>query len=138
VGDEGIVLTDREREALAGLAEQIGDPWLARQLAGGEPPRPPKKRFEGLSQKLMFQKVMRATTGWVGLLFVAAGAVMAVTMFVHSAVVASLGLLLMGFGAWRIAVERGDDLTRRLKAFAQSRRPPAGGPTSPRTPPAAV
>src|SRR5438093_4288946 len=34
--DEGIVLTDREREALAGLAESIGDPWLARQLAGGE------------------------------------------------------------------------------------------------------
>jgi hypothetical protein len=132
VGDEGIVLTDREREALAGLAEQIGDPWLARQLAGNEPPPPPKKRLEGLAEK-----VMRATTGWVGLLFLVAGAFLTVTMFVRSSAVASLGLLIMGFGAWRIAVERGEDLTRRLKAAAQSRRAPADGPTPPRTPPAA-
>ena len=133
MGDEGIVLTDREREALAGLAEQIGDPWLARQLAGNEPPPPKKKtRFEGSAEKLM-----RATTGWVGVLLLVAGAVLAVTMFVRSTAVASLGLLIMGFGTWRIAVERGADLTRRLKAAAESRRSPAGGPTPPRTPPAA-
>ena len=132
MGDEGIVLTDREREALAGLAEQIGDPWLARQLAGGEPPPPPKKRLEGLGEKLM-----RATTGWAGLFFLVAGALMTVTMFVRSTVVATLGLLIMGFGAWRIVVERGDDLTRRLKAAVQSRRAPGDGPTPPRTPPAA-
>ena len=132
MGDEGIVLTDREREAMAWLAEQIGDPWLARQLAGGEPPPPPKKRMEGLAEKLM-----RATTGWVGVLLVMAGAVLTLTMFVRSIAVASLGLLIMGFGAWRIAVERGGDLIQRLKAAAQSRRVPAGRTTPPRTPPAA-
>ena len=43
--DEGIVLTEREREALAGLAESIGDPWLAGQLAGrGHAPARPKGR----------------------------------------------------------------------------------------------
>jgi hypothetical protein len=134
VGDDGIVLTDREREALAGLAEQIGDPWLARQLAGNEPPPPPpKKRLESLAEKLM-----RATTGWVGLLFLVAGAVLTVTMFVRSTVVASLGLLIMGFGAWRIALEHGGDLILRLKATARSRRAPADGTTPPRTPPAAA
>ena len=132
MGDEGIVLTDREREALAGLAEQIGDPWLARQLAGGEPPPPPKKRLEGLGEKLL-----RATTGWVGVLLLVAGAVLTVTMFVRSTAAASLGLLVMGFGAWRILVERGAELMLRLKAAARSRRAPADGTTPPRTPPAA-
>ena len=41
--DDGIVLTDREREALAGLAESIGDPWLAGQLAGPARARMPSK-----------------------------------------------------------------------------------------------
>ena len=54
MGDEGIVLSDQERQALAGLAEQIGDPWLARQLVGQETPPPnpnaspnPKHGFPG-------------------------------------------------------------------------------------------
>lgn len=132
MGDDGIVLTDREREALAGLAEQIGDPWLARQLAGGEPPPPPKKRVAGAADKLM-----RATAGWVGLLVLAAGAILTVTMFVRSTALASLGLLVMGFGAWRVTVERGGDLILRWKAAARSRRARADGPTPPRTPPAA-
>jgi hypothetical protein len=132
VGDEGIVLTDRERETLAGLAEQIGDPWLARQLAGGEPPPPPKKPLAGLAEALL-----RATPGWAGLLILVAGAVLTVTMFVRSTVVASLGLAMMGFGAWRIAVDRADDLILRLKAACSRRARPAGPPPPHKQPGAA-
>jgi hypothetical protein len=133
VGDEGIVLTDREREELAGLAESIGDPWLARQLAGREPPPPPKRPLAGLAEA-----VLRATAGWVGLLLVVAGAVLVVTTFVRSVALASLGLAMMGFGAWRIAVEHGDDLILRWKAARQARLTRAARPRLPRTPPGAA
>jgi len=74
--DEGIVLTDEEREALTGLAESIGDPWLAGQLAGqGQSPARPKRRPAWLRF---------AATGWAGLLLVLAGAALAVTTFIHS------------------------------------------------------
>lgn len=127
MGDEGIVLTDRERQALAGLAESIGDPWLARQLAGQDPSPPPRKRrVAGLGTALY-----KASAGWVGVLVLVAGAALAVTAFVHSTIVASLGLAMMGFGAWRLAVDRVDALILRLTA----RRTPAAEP--PRTPPAA-
>lgn len=133
MGDESIVLTDWEREALAGLAESIGDPWLARQLAGGEPPPPPKRKLAGVKETLL-----RVTAGWIGLLLVVAGAVLVVTTFTRSTVLASLGLALMGFGAWRIAVERGDDLIRRWKISRQARQARTARPQPPRTPPAAV
>lgn len=132
MGDEGIVLTDREREALAGLAESIGDPWLARQLVGqdGPPPPPKRKRLAEAGSALH-----RATAGWVGLVLLLAGAVLVITTFVHSTVVASLGLLVMGFGGWRLAADRADALVIRWTA----RRSPSGAPpVPPRTPPAAV
>ena len=129
MGDEGIVLTDRERETLAGLAESIGDPWLARQLAGQDPvPPPPKRRLAGLGSALY-----RATAGWIGLLLLLAGAALVVATFVQSTMVASLGLLVMGFGAWRLAVDRVDDLILRWTA---RRTPKAEPPAPPRTPPA--
>jgi hypothetical protein len=132
VGDEGIVLTDREREALAGLAESIGDPWLARQLSGQDvPPPPKKKRLAGLGSALY-----RATAGWIGLLLLLAGGAVVIMTFVHSTVVASLGLLVMGFGAWRLAVDRVDSFILRWTA----RRTPSSTapPAPPRTPPAAA
>jgi hypothetical protein len=131
VGDDGVVLTDRERQALAGLAESIGDPWLARQLTGHDAAPPPKKRrFAGFAAA-----VGRATAGWVGLLLVVGGAILALVAFTTSTLVASLGLALMGFGAWRLAAEHGDELKNRWTA-RQSQT--AAVPQPPRTPPAAA
>lgn len=133
VRDEGIVLTDREREALAGLAESIGDPWLARQLSGGEPPPPRKRPLAALAETLQ-----KATTGWVGLFLLVAGAVLTVTTFARSVGLGSLGLAMMGFGAWRLAVEHGDALTLRLKAAQSRRARPTGPPPPPRKRPGAA
>ena len=107
--DDGIVLTDREREALAGLAESIGDPWLAGQLAGQARAPEPPKRQRGRSSALR-----RAAAGWIGLLLALAGAAVTATTFMHSTVVASLGLGVMGVGLWRLLVERGDGIARWL------------------------
>lgn len=131
MGDDGVVLTDRERRALAGLAESIGDPWLARQLTGQEAASPPKKRrFARPAAALR-----RATTGWIGLLLVAVGAAAALATFVWSTVVASLGLAVMGFGAWRLVTDRSEDLILRWTA---RRTRTAAAPPPPRTPPAAA
>ena len=105
--DEGIALTDQEREALAGLAESIGDPWLAGQLAG-RGPAPARRRPR--------PAWLRAAPGWVGLLLAVAGAALAVMTFIHSTVVASLGLIVMGVGLWRVVVDSGDGIVRRLTA----------------------
>jgi hypothetical protein len=133
VGDEGIVLTDREREALAELAESIGDPWLARQLAGQEPlppPRPRGPRLAGVAAALQ-----RATAGWVGLLLLLGGAALTVMMFVHSTLVASLGLAMMGLGAWRLVIDHADAITRR---WTTARRARPTEPQPPRKPPGAA
>ena len=130
--DEGIVLTDREREALAGLAESIGDPWLARQLAGGDQTPPPPVRRPTWLTRLRLR--LEAVTGWVALLLVLLGAVLAVTTFVHSAAVASLGLAMMGFGLWRLALDQGGKFIRRLT----ERRTPAPPPPPPHRPPGAA
>jgi hypothetical protein len=109
--DESIVLTDREREALARLAASIGDPWLAGQLAGREHVAGrPKRRPAWLSS------VLGVATGWIGLLLFVAGAALAIMTFIHSTVVASLGLGVMGVGVWRFVVDRGDGVVRLLTA----------------------
>jgi hypothetical protein len=135
VGDDGVVLTDRERQALAGLAEQIGDPWLARQLVGQEtspPPQPPpqKRRFAG---SIHGRLTAASASGWVGLLLLLAGAVLVVTTFVYSTVLGAFGLLVMGGGLWRLVADQGDVIAGRLR----DRRVPAPAPPPPRTPPAA-
>jgi hypothetical protein len=134
VGDheEGIVLSDREREALAGLAESIGDPWLARQLAGGaQAPPPHQRRLASLTGR---RPKLGAATGWLGLALVLAGAALALLTFVHSTVVASLGLLMMGIGLWHFVDQKGAGVVSRLSA----KRPPGAAPSPPRTPPAAA
>ena len=110
--DESIVLTDREREALAGLAASIGDPWLAGQLAGREhvAAGPTHRRPTWLSF------VRGVAPGWIGVLLFVAGAALAMTTFMHSTVAASLGLVVMGVGLWHFVVDRGDGLVRRLTA----------------------
>jgi len=135
VGDEGVVLSDRERQALAGLAESIGDPWLARQLVGQDTPSPQDKRRHVPGQAgLERLRRVGATTGWAGVVLVVAGAVLAVMTFAASTVVASLGLLVMGAGLWRLAVDKGDVIVRRLS----ERRIPPSGPRPPHTPPGAA
>jgi len=121
--DEGIVLTDQEREALAGLAASIGDPWLAGQLAGGARNGPRPKRHPAW--------LRLASTGWAGLVVALIGAALAVTTFIHSIVVASLGLTLMGVGLWRFVDQHGAGVVSRLRA----RRGPVAGATPPRTQP---
>lgn len=119
-GDEGIVLTDREREALAGLAESIGDPWLAGQLAGNGHAPPPAKGPLKPSRQLPWARLV--ASGWAGLVLLVVGAVLATTTFMHSTLAATAGLALMGVGLWRVVVEHGPRLSRRLTA----RRTPAG------------
>jgi len=129
-GDEGIVLSEREREALAGLAESIGDPWLAGQLAGrgqGHAPPQPKAPRRPTWAPL-------AASGWTGPVLLVVGALLAMTTFMHSAVAATLGLALMGVGLWRLVADHGDRLSRRLSAS----RSLEGRPLPPRTPPTAA
>jgi hypothetical protein len=47
---------------------------------------------------------------------VVAGAILVATTFTHSTVVASLGLAVMGVGAWRLAVDRGEVIVGQLRA----------------------
>ena len=136
--DEGIVLTDREREALAQLAGSIGDPWLARQLAGqdaaiGRPRRRRKPSWLRLPN-------LKALSGWFGGLLVAAGAALALATFALSTALASLGLVMMGVGLWRLVDERGEGVARWAASCRAAPRPgtPARAPRPPRTPPGAA
>jgi hypothetical protein len=137
VGDDKVQLTDREREALAGLAEQIGDPWLARQLAGqphdgrgNELPTPREPRLGGT----VLRRLDAATApAWVAILMVLAGAALCLATFASSIPAASLGLLMMGAGAWRLVVDHSGFIARRIN----ERRAEVSGPSfPPRTPPA--
>jgi hypothetical protein len=115
--DEGIVLTDREREVLAGLADSIGDPWLAGQLAGGEHPSARLRRPRQPKQPPTWvRRLSAAVSGWLSLLVVLAGAVLALATFSRSTAAASVGLVLMGVGSWRLAVDRGHGLVCRIRA----------------------
>ena len=136
MGDDKVQLTDREREALAGLAEQIGDPWLARQLAGqesrgNEPPTPSEPRLGGT----VLRRVGAATApAWVAIVVVLAGAALCLATFANSIPAASLGLLLMGAGAWRLVVDHSGFIARRIN----ERRAEVSAPSfPPRIPPAA-
>lgn len=133
MGDDGVVLSDQERQALAGLAEQIGDPWLARQLVGQETPPPEQPRASAKQALHRFSAALASVSGWVGLALVLAGAAVTLATFTRSTLVASFGLLLMGAGGWRLVVDRSDVILRR---FAE-RRAPVSVPPPPRTPPVA-
>jgi hypothetical protein len=131
VGDDRVELTDRERQALAGLAEQIGDPWLARQLVGQENAPPDAKRH--VAGSILHRLTSTSASGWISLLLLLAGAVVLVTSFAYSTVLGALGLVAMGVGLWRLLVEQGDVILGRFAA----RRAPVLVPPPPRTPPAA-
>lgn len=131
--DDAIVLSERERQALAGLAESIGDPWLARQLAGQDTPLPPAKRRPPRRRPAVAGPV---ATG-VAVLLTLAGAALAVTTFMFSTVLGSLGLVMMGVGVGRLAVGQREAVIRRL-SDPPARRTPGRWPPSPHTPPGAA
>ena len=128
--DDTIVLTDREREALAGLAESIGDPWLARQLVGHDNSAPAKKRRPPVRLPARVAPV----AAWAGVLLVLGGAALALATFMFSTVLASLGLVGMGVGLWRLVTDHGHGIQSRLSAP----RTAVPRPSSPRTPPGAA
>ena len=136
MGDDNVQLTDREREALAGLAEQIGDPWLARQLSGqgGGGDVPPSRREERRLAGSVLRRINAATApAWIAILMVLAGAALSLATFASSIPVASLGLLLMGAGAWRLVVDHTGFIARRIN----ERRAEVPAPSfPPRRPPA--
>ena len=136
MGDDNVQLTDREREALAGLAEQIGDPWLARQLSGqgGGADESPSHREERRLAASVLRRINAATApAWVAILMVLAGAALSLATFASSIPVASLGLLLMGAGAWRLVVDHTGFIARRIN----ERRAEVPAPSfPPRIPPA--
>ena len=136
MGDDKVQLTDREREALAGLAEQIGDPWLARQLSGQEGGRseePPSHR-EPRRAGSVVQKLSAATApAWVAIVMVLAGAALSLATFTSSVPVASFGLLVMGAGVWLLVVDHSGFIARRIN----ERRAEVSAPSfPPRIPPA--
>ena len=135
MGDDNVQLTDREREALAGLAEQIGDPWLARQLAGhdggGEQPSPRERQ---LGRSALHRLDAATAPAWVAIVMVLAGAALSLATFATSIPVASLGLLVMGAGVWRLVVDHSGFIARRIN----ERRAEVPAPSfPPRIPPAA-
>ena len=136
--DEGIVLTDREREVRAGLAESIGDPWLARQLAGQDPVAPGSRRRPRPSW--IRPPNLEAVAGWVGVVLLLAGTALALATFVHSTVLASLGLVMMGVGLWRVVADRRDEVVRWVASRRAGPRPGTSSapPPPPHRPPGAA
>lgn len=135
MGDDNVQLTDREREALAGLAEQIGDPWLARQLAGqdGGGEQPPPRRERDLGGSVLRRLDAATTPAWVAILMLLAGAALSLATFASSIAVASFGLLVMGAGVWRLVVDHTGFIARRIN----ERRAEVPAPSfPPRIPPA--
>lgn len=135
MGDDNVQLTEREREALAGLAEQIGDPWLARQLSGqiGGGDAPPSQRERRLPASVLRRFDAATAPAWLAILMVLAGAALSVASFARSLPLASLGLLVMGAGVWRLVVDHSGFITRRIN----ERRADVSAPSfPPRIPPA--
>lgn len=135
MGDDKVQLTDREREALASLAEQIGDPWLARQLAGQDrgDEQPPARQERHLGSSVLRRLDAARTPAWVAILMVVAGAALSLATFASSIPVASFGLLLMGAGVWRLVVDHTGFIARRMN----ERRAEVPAPSfPPRIPPA--
>lgn len=136
MGDDGVVLSDRERQALANLAESIGDPWLARQLTGQETQAPPPTPKQRIAESIRLRLSRVAGSVWLTGLLLLIGAAIALGTFARSTVVASLGLLMMAVGLWRLSVGHGDAIIRRLTDRFSERRAPAPVPHPPHTPPA--
>lgn len=101
-----VVLSDYERQTLAGLAAGLDDPWLASQLLGIVP-QPPRRRFH-------------IPSCWVALVMLMLGAAFTLASLTLSAWAAVLGLSLIGMGAALLAAPR-----LKLERLRPKVRPPA-------------
>lgn len=79
--DDGVMLTEREREVLTALASIVDDDWLAHQLAGGDPAPP-------------------ARPPWLAPTLLVLGVFVTIATFTNWWWVGGLGLTLMGLGGW--------------------------------------
>jgi hypothetical protein len=120
--DDGVVLTETERETLTLLAASIGDPWLAQQLAGADEAQAPGpgRRHSGPAA----QWIRR----WAGAMLVADGAGLAIAAFANWVWLAVVGMAGMAVGVWMIWNQRAF-LVPKPRLAARS----MGGP--PYTPP---
>jgi hypothetical protein len=98
--DDGVVLTETERETLTLLAASIGDPWLAQQLAGADEAQAPGpgRRHSGPAA----QWIRR----WAGAMLVADGAGLAIAAFANWVWLAVVGMAAMAVGVWMIWNQR--------------------------------
>jgi hypothetical protein len=85
--DNGVVLTEHEREVLSALALNMDDRWLAYQLAGVDPPPP-----------------ARPLPLWLAPTLVVLGVFVAIATFTSWWWVGGFGLVLMGLGSWLTCV----------------------------------
>lgn len=102
-----VVLSDYERQTLAGLAAGLDDPWLASQLLGIVP-QPPRRRFH-------------IPSCWVAILLLMLGAAFSLAAFTLSPWAAVLGVALMGAGGTLLVAPRlrMDRLRPRVRPLAQ-------------------
>jgi hypothetical protein len=89
---QDVVLSDYERQTLAGLAAQLDDPWLASQLLGSVP-APPRRRFH-------------VPSCWVAIVLLMLGAAASLASFTLSPWAAVLGVTLMAAGVALLVAPR--------------------------------
>jgi hypothetical protein len=87
-----VVLSDYERQELAGLAAGLDDPWLASQLLGIVP-QPPRRRFH-------------IPSCWVAIVLLMLGAAVSLATFSLSPWAAVLGVALMAAGGTLLVAPR--------------------------------
>ncbi len=81
--DNGVVLTEHERQVLSALAASVDDPWLADQLAGTDPNAP-----------------VRRIPIWLAPALVVLGVFVAIAAFTSWWWIGGFGLALMALGGW--------------------------------------
>lgn len=89
---QDVVLSDYERQTLAGLAAHLDDPWLASQLLGIVP-APPRRKFH-------------IPSCWVAIVLLMLGAAVSLASFTLSPWAAVLGFALMGAGGGLLVAPR--------------------------------
>jgi hypothetical protein len=107
--NDGVTLTDREREALAGLAAALDDPWLSRQLAG--------------PQQLTSRPSAGSARPWAGAALLVLGALLAVLTFTRWLWAGAAGLALMGLGGGMLR-QQGEALLAWWTAWRGNRAAP--------------
>jgi Protein of unknown function (DUF3040) len=127
--DDGVVLTEAERETLAHLAASIEDPWLAHQLAGPDELTP--VMMVARPARPQSAKSARWLRRWAGVMLIADGAGLAAAAFLHWMWMAVLGIVAMVVGVWMVWSQR-SFLFHGLHRRPSRGRLPAAWPGLPR------